>query len=55
MPFVIAVRGHTPESIIAACERRLGNDAAVEQRTALREIGLIAGYRLADLVSQQGD
>lgn len=51
MPFILAVRGHTPNSIIAACERRLGHDAARERRAALREIGLIAGYRLADLVS----
>jgi len=55
MPFILAVRGHTPPSIIAACERRLANDAVSEQRAALREIGLIAGYRLADLVSDAGD
>jgi OHCU decarboxylase len=50
-PFILAVRGHDPESIIANCERRLGNDWPLEQRTALREIGVIAGYRLADLVA----
>jgi OHCU decarboxylase len=55
MPFILAVRGHTPESIIAACERRLSNDAMSERRAALHEIGLIAGYRLADLVSETGD
>jgi allantoicase len=55
MPFILAVRGHTPRSIIAACERRLANNAVSEQRAALREIGLIAGYRLADLVSDAGD
>ena len=55
MPFILAVRGHTPQSIIAACERRLINDGASEQRAALREIGLIAGYRLADLVSDTSD
>jgi OHCU decarboxylase len=53
MPFVLAVRGHTPQSIIAACERRLRNDLPLEQGTALREIGLIAGYRLADVVSEE--
>jgi OHCU decarboxylase len=53
MPFILAVRGHTPKSIIAACERRLGNDLELERRTALREIGLIAGYRLAGLVSER--
>jgi OHCU decarboxylase len=52
MPFILAVRGHTPQSIIAACERRLGSDASSERRAALREIGLIAGYRLADAVSE---
>jgi OHCU decarboxylase len=51
MPFILAVRGHTPRSIIAVCERRLDGDAAGEQRAALREIGLIAGYRLADAVA----
>jgi OHCU decarboxylase len=51
MPFVIAVRGHSPESIIAACERRLANDAVEERRTALQQIGLIAGFRLFDMVA----
>ncbi len=55
MPFVVAVRGHSPESIIAACERRLQHEAEVERRTALVEIGLIAGHRLFDLVPQRGD
>jgi OHCU decarboxylase len=55
MPFILAVRGHTPQSIIAACERRLVNEGAAEQRAALREIGLIAGYRLADVVSDTGN
>ena len=55
MPFILAVRGHTPQSIIATCERRLLNDAVSERRAALREIGLIAGYRLADVVSDLGN
>jgi OHCU decarboxylase len=50
IPFILAVRGHDPASIIAACERRLRNDWPQEQRAALREIGLIAGYRLAEVV-----
>jgi OHCU decarboxylase len=54
IPFILAVRGHTPQSIIAACERRLLNDGSEERRAALREIGLIAGYRLADVVCEQG-
>jgi len=51
MPFILAVRGHDPESIIATFAARLGNEPALERRTALREIGLIAGYRLADAVA----
>ena len=39
MPFVLAVRGHTPESIIASCEARLLNDGPLEQRNALRDEG----------------
>jgi OHCU decarboxylase len=50
-PFILAVRGHDPVSIIAHLERRCGHDRAQELRTALDEIGLIAGYRLAECVS----
>lgn len=49
-PFILAVKGHDPQSIIACLEGRLTADAAQEQRTALQQIGLIAGYRLADLI-----
>lgn len=55
MPFILAVRGHTPQSIIATCERRLANDGASERRAALHEIGMIAGYRLAEVVSDAGN
>jgi OHCU decarboxylase len=50
-PFVLAVRGHDPASIIRRCEQRLTHAAGVEHSTALREIGSIAGYRLAERVS----
>jgi OHCU decarboxylase len=50
-PFVLAVRGHDPRSIIDTFERRLGNDREIERYTALRQIGAIAGYRLADMVA----
>jgi OHCU decarboxylase len=50
-PFILAVRGHNPASIIANFEQRVSNDAALERRRALEEIGKIAGYRLADLVA----
>lgn len=50
-PFIIAVRGHDPTSILAAMERRLGHTAEAERQTALQQIGLIAGYRLAELIA----
>jgi OHCU decarboxylase len=50
-PFILAVRGHEPRSILATIARRIGNEPAVERHTALGEIGAIAGYRLADLVA----
>ena len=47
-PFVIAVRRTDKTGILAAMERRLANDPAVEVQTALAEIGEIARFRLAD-------
>jgi allantoate deiminase/N-carbamoyl-L-amino-acid hydrolase len=49
-PFVLAVRGHTPQSVIAALERRLTHDASQELGAALVEICSIARFRLADSV-----
>ena len=49
-PFILAVRGHTPDSILAALTARLNNDVATERATALTQIGLIAGFRLNDVV-----
>ena len=49
-PFILAVRGHDPDSILAAMSDRLNNDVEAERNTALAQIGLIGGYRLADLV-----
>ena len=51
MPFILAVRGHDPASIIATCTRRLGNDAQLERRTCLGEIARIGAFRLADAVA----
>ncbi len=51
MPFILAVRGHDPKSIIGEAARRLRNPAALERETALHEIGLIAGFRLAERVT----
>jgi allantoate deiminase/N-carbamoyl-L-amino-acid hydrolase len=49
-PFVIAVRGHNPASVIAALAERIHNTADGERTVALHEIGRIAGFRLAELV-----
>lgn len=50
-PFILAVRGHTPESILAAMRSRLAHDHAAECSAALLQIGRIAGFRLADTVT----
>ena len=50
-PFILAVRGHDPNSILASMESRLNNAPEVERHTALTQIGLIGGYRLADVVA----
>lgn len=52
-PFILAVRGHTPTSIIAALEKRLRNDQETELRTALEQIALIARFRLEELVADE--
>jgi allantoate deiminase/N-carbamoyl-L-amino-acid hydrolase len=51
-PFVLAVRGHYPASVIAALERRVGHTADEERTCALHEIGRIGGFRLADLIDE---
>lgn len=45
-PFVIAVRGHTKDSIFAEFERRVGADTEAELQTALDQIALITRGRL---------
>lgn len=50
-PFILAVRGHNPASIIRSFEQRIGNDVAAEQQVALHQIGRIGGFRLADAVA----
>jgi OHCU decarboxylase len=49
-PFIMAVKGRGKAEILAAFERRLANDAATEQRTALEQIERIALLRLEDLL-----
>jgi beta-ureidopropionase / N-carbamoyl-L-amino-acid hydrolase len=50
-PFILAVRGYEPASIIAHFERRLESDVESERCAALNQIGAIAAYRLADLIA----
>lgn len=45
-PFIICVRRHTRDSILAQFERRLANDIDHERAAALTEIGLITRLRL---------
>lgn len=49
-PFILAVRGHDRQSIIAAMGERLRNHERAERGEALRQIDRIAGFRLADLL-----
>ena len=51
-PFVLAVKGHTPDSVIATLAERVGHDVLEERGVALREIARIAYFRLADLVQE---
>jgi allantoate deiminase/N-carbamoyl-L-amino-acid hydrolase len=51
-PFVLAVKGHTPDSVIAAMAERVTHGADEERSVALREIFRIALFRLTDLVEE---
>ncbi|HJQ57817.1 MAG TPA: 2-oxo-4-hydroxy-4-carboxy-5-ureidoimidazoline decarboxylase [Vineibacter sp.] len=51
-PFIVAVKRHTRDSILAAYETRLENDRASEMATALAEVGLITRFRLDTLLAQ---
>jgi len=50
-PFIIAVRGHTPASLIKALTQRLTQDPDTEHASALAQIFRIARFRLCDRVS----
>lgn len=50
-PFILAVRGHTRDSIIANMASRIAQSPADEHAQALRQIAQIADLRLADLVN----
>lgn len=51
MPFIVCVRRHTKESILAQFERRLDNAPAQERGAALEEIFRIAALRLDERVT----
>ena len=46
IPFIVCVRRHTRDSILAQFERRLMNDRDAEHSASLREIGYITRLRL---------
>src|SRR5262249_8025667 len=50
-PFIICVRRHTKDSILAQFERRTANDSATELDAALAEIFHIAALRLNERVT----
>jgi OHCU decarboxylase len=49
-PFIVAVKGHSRASIIAAMRERLPRDADAEFEEALQQIERIAGFRLAAMM-----
>ncbi|MBP3952449.1 2-oxo-4-hydroxy-4-carboxy-5-ureidoimidazoline decarboxylase [Bacillus sp. YZJH907-2] len=51
-PFILAVRGHTKESIQMAMEQRIANTVQEERKTALTEVSKIAKFRLDDMIEQ---
>ncbi len=53
-PFIVCVRRHTQESILAQFERRLGHDQATEFAAALREVFFITRLRIAGKVTGEG-
>jgi 2-oxo-4-hydroxy-4-carboxy-5-ureidoimidazoline decarboxylase len=53
-PFIVCVRRHTRDSILAQFERRLRHDPATEFAAALQEISFITRLRLAAKVTGEG-
>lgn len=49
-PFIMAVKSRSKEEILSSLRARLRNDAPVEVRTAMEEIGRITRFRLDALV-----
>ncbi|MFZ5782487.1 MAG: 2-oxo-4-hydroxy-4-carboxy-5-ureidoimidazoline decarboxylase [Pseudomonadota bacterium] len=53
-PFIVCVRRHTRDSILAQFERRLAHDAATEFATAMQEVFYITRLRVAAKVTGEG-
>jgi len=49
-PFIMAVKGKTKDTILAAMQERVGNTYELEFQTALNEVYKIAGFRLNDVI-----
>jgi 2-oxo-4-hydroxy-4-carboxy-5-ureidoimidazoline decarboxylase len=49
-PFILAVKGHTKDSILESFEKRLPHTPDAERKTALKQIYKIAGLRLEALL-----
>ncbi|MEQ8335348.1 2-oxo-4-hydroxy-4-carboxy-5-ureidoimidazoline decarboxylase [Nisaea sp.] len=49
-PFIIAVRDHDKSGILAAFQRRIGNDRETEMAEACRQVERITELRLKDLL-----
>lgn len=54
-PFIIAVKGHTRTSIIAALQQRMTLDAASEFAQCMAQVGRIAALRLEALIEDHKD
>ena len=51
-PFILAVKGHNPDTVIAQMQARVGNAVDQERTVALQQICRIGWFRLADLVAE---
>jgi N-carbamoyl-L-amino-acid hydrolase len=51
-PFILAVKGHTPESVIASLSERVLHEIPEERVVALQQICRIARFRLAELIEE---
>ncbi len=52
-PFIIAVKGHTPQSILENLMRRLGSDVKTEFKECQEQVFKIVEIRLADILMDE--